>query len=240
MLEVGNGKCTDVSKHRAFILSISGTQTVISHIDSPFSQEEYRTHFSLWAMLKAPLIIGNDVSELLETAGVAADRSQNSSSTSTLEILSNKEVIAINQDPLGRQARRVWSDAADILRTSSVPDAEGRLIASKCASSSSSAEVSISVLMERFKCASKLYYFLINLLSLLQYPNELDTTLSCRCRCCRESIPTHMGINNGLHSPMEPFAVSPVGCACMSSMPERWPPDSSYGRKPPTIPAMSV
>ena len=176
MLEVGNGKCTDVSKHRAFILSISGTQTVISHIDSPFSQEEYRTHFSLWAMLKAPLIIGNDVSELLETAGVAADRSQNSSSTSTLEILSNKEVIAINQDPLGRQARRVWSDAADILRTSSVPDSEGRLIASKCASSS--AEVSISVLIERFKCASKLYYLLINLLSLLQYPNDLVTTLS--------------------------------------------------------------
>eukprot|EP01036_Dinobryon_divergens_P024295 gene24294-32731_t len=114
MLEVGNGKCTE---------------------------GEYRTHFSLWAMLKAPLIIGNDVSELLEAARATSDSSRNSNSTSTLEILSNAEIIAVNQDPLGRQARRVWSDAVDILRTS-VPDTEGRLIASKCASSSAQGEYS--------------------------------------------------------------------------------------------------
>ena len=90
-------------------------------------------------MLKAPLIIGNDVSELLETAG-SDSTSRNSSSSSTLEILSNEEVIAVNQDSLGRQARRVWSDAADILRAI-VPDVEGRLIASKCASSSAEVEI---------------------------------------------------------------------------------------------------
>ena len=55
---------------------------------------EYRTHFSLWCMLAAPLILGNDVRTM------APD---------TLAMLSNREVIAIDQDPLGRQGRRVAS-----------------------------------------------------------------------------------------------------------------------------------
>lgn len=50
---------------------------------------EYRTHFVLWAMLSAPLIVNLDVRSMdEETAG----------------ILLNKEIIAINQDSLGRQA----------------------------------------------------------------------------------------------------------------------------------------
>jgi alpha-galactosidase len=56
---------------------------------------EYRAHFSLWAILAAPLIAGNDLRNM---------------SPDTREILTNKEVIAVNQDPLGRQARRVWKD----------------------------------------------------------------------------------------------------------------------------------
>lgn len=54
---------------------------------------EYRAHFSLWAMLAAPLIAGNDVRSM---------------SADTKEILENQEVIAIDQDALGRQGRRVW------------------------------------------------------------------------------------------------------------------------------------
>ncbi|MBO9708775.1 MAG: glycoside hydrolase family 27 protein [Caulobacter sp.] len=54
--------------------------------------EEYRAHFSLWAMLAAPLIAGNDVSAM---------------DADTKAILTNREVIAIDQDPLGVQARRV-------------------------------------------------------------------------------------------------------------------------------------
>jgi alpha-galactosidase len=50
---------------------------------------EYRTHMSTWAMMAAPLIIGTD----LRTA-----------SAETLAILGNRELIAIDQDPLGRQA----------------------------------------------------------------------------------------------------------------------------------------
>lgn len=56
---------------------------------------EYRTHFSLWAMMAAPLIAGNDIPNMDET---------------TRSILLNKEVIAIDQDPQGTQGHRVWKD----------------------------------------------------------------------------------------------------------------------------------
>ena len=65
MLEVGNGGMSDV---------------------------EYRTHFSLWAISKAPLIIGCDLTKM---------------SNETFNILSNKEVIAINQDKLGEQGHKI-------------------------------------------------------------------------------------------------------------------------------------
>lgn len=61
MLEVGNGGMTDI---------------------------EYRTHFSMWAMMAAPLIAGNDLRLM--------DRQ-------TREILLNEDVIAVDQDPLGVQ-----------------------------------------------------------------------------------------------------------------------------------------
>ena len=56
---------------------------------------EYRSHFSLWAILAAPLIAGNDLRNM---------------SSEIHDILTNKEVIAVNQDPLGREGRRVWKD----------------------------------------------------------------------------------------------------------------------------------
>jgi len=54
--------------------------------------EEYRAHFSLWAILAAPLIAGNDLRDM---------------STDIREILTNKEVIDVNQDALGKQGKRV-------------------------------------------------------------------------------------------------------------------------------------
>lgn len=66
MLEIGNGGMTDT---------------------------EYRTHMSLWAMLAAPLLAGNDLREM---------------TPATLEILTNKEVIAVDQDKLGKQGKQVW------------------------------------------------------------------------------------------------------------------------------------
>jgi alpha-galactosidase len=56
---------------------------------------EYRSHFSLWAMMAAPLIAGNDI------AHMDAD---------TRAILLNPEVIAVDQDPLGQQGRRIRDD----------------------------------------------------------------------------------------------------------------------------------
>lgn len=71
MLEIGNGKMTT---------------------------EEYRTHMSLWSMLAAPLLAGNDLREM----------------TSEIKhILMNKEVIAIDQDAAGKQGRRVTT-AGDV------------------------------------------------------------------------------------------------------------------------------
>lgn len=65
MLEIGNGGMTD---------------------------DEYRTHMSLWALAGAPLLAGNDVRAM---------------SASTAAILLNNEVIEVDQDPLGKQASRV-------------------------------------------------------------------------------------------------------------------------------------
>jgi alpha-galactosidase len=52
------------------------------------SVNESRAHFSIWAMLAAPLIAGNDLRNM---------------SADTKSILTNKEVIAVNQDSLGIQ-----------------------------------------------------------------------------------------------------------------------------------------
>ncbi|HTZ58740.1 MAG TPA: glycoside hydrolase family 27 protein [Acidobacteriaceae bacterium] len=65
MLEVGNGK---------------------------LNMDENRLHMSLWAILAAPLLAGNDLSQMKPEISA---------------ILTNREVIAIDQDPLGKQGDRV-------------------------------------------------------------------------------------------------------------------------------------
>ncbi|QRV77859.1 glycoside hydrolase family 27 protein [Ceratobasidium sp. AG-Ba] len=59
--------------------------------------DEYVTHFSMWAAVKSPLILGNDVTAMTEE---------------TLEIITNKAVIAVSQDPLGSPAVRIWKKTA--------------------------------------------------------------------------------------------------------------------------------
>ncbi|AJT68524.2 Alpha-galactosidase [Streptomyces lydicus] len=68
MLEVGNGGMTDT---------------------------EYRSHFSLWSMMSAPLLIGSDLRR---------------ATPETLTVLGNKDVIALDQDALGKQATVLTSD----------------------------------------------------------------------------------------------------------------------------------
>jgi len=57
-------------------------------VGNGMSYSEDRAHFSMWCMLAAPLIAGNDISTM---------------SKETVEILTNKEAIAVNQDSLGIQ-----------------------------------------------------------------------------------------------------------------------------------------
>lgn len=57
------------------------------------NRDEYRTHMALWALLAAPLLAGNDLRTM---------------TPETKEILTNAEIIAVDQDPKGIQGRRVW------------------------------------------------------------------------------------------------------------------------------------
>jgi alpha-galactosidase len=59
------------------------------------SEGEQRVQFSVWSVLSAPLLAGNDLSLMSET---------------TRLILTNAQVIALNQDPLGLQAARIPRD----------------------------------------------------------------------------------------------------------------------------------
>ncbi|WP_158883667.1 glycoside hydrolase family 27 protein [Rhodanobacter sp. L36] len=63
--------------------------------DKQLTMPENRAHFSLWAMMAAPLIAGNDLSAM--TPDVRA-------------VLTNRDVIAIDQDALGAQGERAYAD----------------------------------------------------------------------------------------------------------------------------------
>jgi alpha-galactosidase len=56
---------------------------------------EYRAHFAMWAMMAAPLLIGSDLRR---------------ATPATMDILLNREIIAIDQDPLGVQAKPIRND----------------------------------------------------------------------------------------------------------------------------------
>ena len=57
--------------------------------------DEYRTHMSLWAILAAPLLAGNDLSTMTDE---------------TRAMLTNRDVIAVDQDPAGKQGDRVSAE----------------------------------------------------------------------------------------------------------------------------------
>ncbi|MDR0581998.1 MAG: glycoside hydrolase family 27 protein [Prevotellaceae bacterium] len=66
-----------------------------------FTHHENQSHFALWAMLNSPLILGNDIRSMTEE---------------TRAVLTNKDIIALNQDTLGIQAFRykTISDSIEI------------------------------------------------------------------------------------------------------------------------------
>ncbi len=58
------------------------------------TSDEYKTQMSLWSILAAPLLAGNDLTHMSDEAR---------------RILMNRDVIAVDQDPLGKQGDRVWA-----------------------------------------------------------------------------------------------------------------------------------
>lgn len=74
MLEVGNGKLT---------------------------YDENKTHFTMWCMMSAPLILGNDVRKFIKEDGTVDTENE------TLKIVTNPDLIAIDQDRMGVPAKRM-------------------------------------------------------------------------------------------------------------------------------------
>jgi len=58
--------------------------------------DEYVVHFSMWSLLKSPLILGNDITDM---------------TNETLEIITNDAIIAVNQDGAHSPAERLWKRA---------------------------------------------------------------------------------------------------------------------------------
>jgi alpha-galactosidase len=68
---------------------------------------EYRMHMSLWCLLAAPLIAGNDLTSM---------------TPETVSILTNPEVIAIDQDAAGKQGHRIMEQGAIVLMMKPLAD----------------------------------------------------------------------------------------------------------------------
>lgn len=77
----------------ALMVSIYSTTTPLSNLADIVKDNEAVTHFSMWALMSSPLIIGTDIRAL---------------SAANLAIYSNPAVIALNQDPSAGAATRVW------------------------------------------------------------------------------------------------------------------------------------
>jgi alpha-galactosidase len=100
----------DINDHYARMAEIGFSQAGLARFAGPghwndpdmlevgnggMNTEEYRTHMSLWAILAAPLLAGNDLSKM---------------TPETVALLTNKDVIAVDQDSAGKQGDRVWAE----------------------------------------------------------------------------------------------------------------------------------
>lgn len=65
------------------------------------TDEEYKAHFALWAALKSPLMLGNDIRDMPASA---------------LTIINNPAIIALSQDPHGRSVTRVRRETQGIMK----------------------------------------------------------------------------------------------------------------------------
>jgi alpha-galactosidase len=100
----------DINDHYARMAAIGFSQAGLAKFAGPghwndpdmlevgnggMTEDEYRQHMTLWVILAAPLLAGNDLSKM---------------TPETLALLTNKEVIAVDQDLLGKQGDRAWAE----------------------------------------------------------------------------------------------------------------------------------
>jgi alpha-galactosidase len=100
----------DISDHYARMEEIGFSQAGLARFAGPghwndpdmlevgnggMTPDEYRTHMSLWAILAAPLLAGNDLTQM---------------TPETVSLLTNRDVIAVDQDALGQQGDRVAAE----------------------------------------------------------------------------------------------------------------------------------
>ncbi|MEE1012322.1 MAG: alpha-galactosidase [Acutalibacteraceae bacterium] len=69
--------------------------------------EENKAHFTLWCMMAAPLILGNDIRKFIKPDGTVDYENP------TYKIITNKELIAVDQDELGIQCKRIKTNGAE-------------------------------------------------------------------------------------------------------------------------------
>jgi alpha-galactosidase len=76
----------------------------VGNIYGDLTIAEQRSHFTLWCLIKAPLLLGNDLRSI---------------PSEIMDIISNPEIIALNQDPLGKQGYKRWSSLSSLSSSTS-------------------------------------------------------------------------------------------------------------------------
>lgn len=116
MLEVGNGSLT---------------------------YEENKSHFTLWCMMAAPLILGNDIRDFILSDGTVDKDNR------TYQILTNKEIIAIDQDILGVQCKRIRTNGAEDILVKPLSDGSFALCFFNKAGSATEMKCSVKDIVSR-------------------------------------------------------------------------------------------
>ncbi len=116
MLEVGNGSLT---------------------------YEENKSHFTLWCMMAAPLILGNDIRDFIKSDGTVDTDNR------TLQVITNKDLIAVDQDELGIQCKRIRTNGAEDILVKPLANGEFALCFFNKASSSTTISCSVNEIVAK-------------------------------------------------------------------------------------------
>lgn len=151
MLEIGNGKLT---------------------------VEENKSHFTLWCMLCAPLILGNDIRTFIDADGnVDYDNK-------ILQIVTNKDLIAVNQDKKGVQCRRMKTNAISDILVKPLDKGEVAI----CFFNKSNAEKDMSVSL---KDVANLSYVELNDVGAYQFTDLWSKEIDVTSGSINARVPSH-------------------------------------------------